>query len=119
MINERAKPILGNQSPLLRTIGVRVAKSKELTLSQEIVPIGGYYDENYIEKENYVEDNTQSLMLMGAGRGCINDNMPRKGPLMLGACYRCGGDHFIKDCPMEPRERNPREPPVLQGFFTK
>ena len=97
--NERAKPVLGNQPPIPGTIGVRYAQPEEVPTSQEMVLAGVYYDEEYPTIEEYGDDNTNPLMLMGMGRGRAPEGFVQKLP--MGTCYNCQGDHYICNCPHE------------------
>ena len=110
---ERAKPVLGNQPPIPGTTGVRYAEPDELA-TQELVPAGAYYDEEYPIIEEYGDDYTRPLMIMGMGRGQAPEGFVRKLP--MGTCYNCQGDHYIKDCPHElkPRFKEGPWPKVLR-----
>ena len=107
--SERPKPVLGNQPPLPGTTGVRMAEVGEY--ETQIVPSIPYGEEGYYTDGVYEEEITQSLMTMGLGRGRVQDSYARRNPGQNGACYRCSGDHFIRDCPIEASEKGNREPP--------
>ena len=50
-------------------------------------------------------------MTMGLGRGRAQDSFARRNPRQNGACYRCVGDHFIRECPIEDNKKGNKEPP--------
>ena len=77
----------------------------------QIVPSIPYGEEGYYTDGIYEEEITQSLMTMGLGRGRSQDAFARRNLGQNGACYRCAGDHFIRDCPIEASEKGNREPP--------
>ena len=106
---KRPKPVLGTQSPLPGTTGVCMAKVGEY--ETQIVPSIPYGEEGYYTDGVYEEEITQSLMTMGLGRGRAQDSYARRNPGQNGACYRCAGDHFIRDCPIEFSKKGNREPP--------
>ena len=53
-------------------------------------------------------------MIMGAGRGKTPDAYAKRVPLTSGVpgpCFRCHGDHWIRDCPYEIADKGgAREP---------
>ena len=76
----------------------------------QIVPSIPYGEEGYYTKGVYGDKLTQSVMTMGIGRGRTPDAFARCNLGSNGTCYICGGDHFIRDCPIEASEKGNREP---------
>ena len=41
-----------------------------------------------------------------------NKNNEKKGP--PGGCYNCGGEYYMKQCPVKPNNNYPQRPPLPQ-----
>ncbi|MCO5577323.1 hypothetical protein L7F22_031151 [Adiantum nelumboides] len=111
---KRSALVLGTQPPLPGAAAVRYVDvaSNEATNTQDLVPVGTYYEEEYNFNDYYsdpIYDDHQQLMMVGQrppnnygrvqpsiGRG---RNPPPQG---LGPCFKCGSmDHWARDCPKE------------------
>ncbi len=112
---ERPIPVLGTQPPLPGAAAVRYVdvSSQEGASNQDIVPVGTYYEEEYNYNDYYSDpmiDDYQQLMVVGGQRPRPN-NFARGQPPMgrgqgfstqgVGPCFKCGGDHWARDCPKE------------------
>ncbi|MCO5588037.1 hypothetical protein L7F22_041991 [Adiantum nelumboides] len=112
---KRSVPVLRTQPPLPGAAAVRYVDvaSNEATNTQDLVPVGTYYEEEYNYNDYYsdpiYDDHQQQLMMVGQrppnnygrvqpgiGRG---RNPPPQGS---GPCFKCGSmDHWARDCPKE------------------
>ena len=132
MGGDKDMPVLGQQPPLPGNAPVRLVHTKEENNEQALVPSYPYYEEN---SEERLQDTFTSLpstasssqeleasyqmdhnTLMFIAQGGMGKPMSNQGPKLFkpaapGPCYRCGGDHWFRDCPNK-KDRVPGIPPI-------
>ena len=127
---EVAKPVLGTQPPPPGTVPVRYVETETQEPSMELALSEPYYQgpeydwqepqAEFIDVSNTHQDfneESNSMMLVGpmppySQRSSQQYPPRRSAPSSSGIkCFRCGGDHMVKDCP-EPPPPRPRLPPI-------
>lgn len=120
---ERAQPVLGNQPPLPGAAPVRLLRADEYAPDGTMVPVE-YYVENTesslalapttqgyteeplptVEGHYQMDHNTLWFIANGGARQVGPAPRPYRpaqpAAVPPGPCYRCGGDHWIRDCPL-------------------
>ena len=117
------RPVLGAQPPAPGSTTVRYVEVDDKGPSLEMVPTNAYYEEDasssqlsYNMTSDYNSDNAnhlvsmdaQTLMLIANGGFRPQKNYGRRGPSQgtpVGPCFKCQGDHWIRDCPIEQEEK--------------
>lgn len=114
---ERAQPVLGTQPPLPGQATVRYVQPEDIITETAMVPMTYYKEEidqmgamtttntpselGGVPEGNYQMDhNTLWFIANGGARQAlpgIRPYPPRVIP--MGTCYRCKGDHYVRDCP--------------------
>ena len=116
-----ARPVLGSQPPPPGTMPVRLADTEYPETNMELMPMQPYADESAYEwydphldganLSGYQHEDSQfeasSVMLVGQypqQRMNAPGYPPRRSPQAPPniKCYRCAGDHLVKDCPEPP-----------------
>ena len=122
---ERARLVLGSQPTPPRTTAFRYVEDQGPSL--ELVPITLYYveepqqsqpyvdlqinDHNYEGFYHMVSLNAHTLMLMANGafkkpKGYNNNMRSHPNPnYTAGSCFKCQGDHWMRDFPIEQEEK--------------
>ena len=113
---ERERPVLGSQPSLSGTTHVRYVETKDNNPCYDIVPSSPYVEGESSIGYDCPDDREENLplMIMGAGRGRTPDTYAKRAPLTSGVprpCFRCHGDHWVRDCPYEIADKGgAREP---------
>ena len=133
---ERAAPVLDRQPTLHGAAPMHyISPESEESDRRALVPVTAYAEEpltplteenaevwrtpplNFTDGQYSMDLNT--LMFIAGGQPPRPPMQPKRTPASpLGPCYRCGGEHLIRDCPelAQPRQTNAGLVPALTWF---